>query len=130
MANSRKHPRFERVAYQLAYGAETRARTSPNVHATARYCKTDRNWARGQAQLAGGIWFSNPSPSAPPSALTPVAVQLRLVVVGAMRAMPRSIHGVRFATTATARSDRRIALRGPGVGVDASSASAEPACAP
>ena len=32
---------------------------------------------------------------------------------------------MRLAITATARSERRIAIRGPGVGVDASSASAE-----
>ncbi len=51
-------------------------------------------------------------------------------VAGARRAAPRRIHGVRFAITATARSDRRIAVRGPGVGVDASFASAESACAP
>jgi hypothetical protein len=34
---------------------------------------------------------------------------------------------VRLAITAAARSERRIAARGPGVGVDASSASADPA---
>ena len=43
----------------------------------------------------------------PPSALIPVAVQLRLVA-GARRAIPRRIHGVRLAITAMARSDRRI----------------------
>jgi hypothetical protein len=48
-----------------------------------------------------------------------VAVQLRSVD-GERRAMPRRIHGVRFAITSTARSDRRIMVRGPGVGVDAS----------
>ena len=51
-------------------------------------------------------------------------------VTGAMRAIPRSIHGVRLAITATARSERRIAVLGPGVGVDASCASADPARAP
>jgi hypothetical protein len=35
------------------------------------------------------------------------------------RAIPRRIHGVRLAITAAARSERRIAVRGPGVGVDA-----------
>ncbi len=44
--------------------------------------------------------------------------------------MARRIHGVRFAITATARSDGRIALRGPGVGVDANPASADPARGP
>ena len=79
------------------------------------------NWARGRAQRRAKVGFQNPSPSAPPSALTPVAVQLRLVVAGARRAIPRRIHGVRLAITSTARSERRIAVRGPGVGVDASS---------
>ncbi len=65
----------------------------------------------------------------PPSALIPVAVQLRLVA-GARRAIPRRIHGVRWAITAMARSDRRIPAWGPGVGVDASWASADPARAP
>ena len=41
--------------------------------------------------------------------------------------MPRRIHGVRLAIISTARSERRIAVRGPGVGADASSASADPA---
>src|SRR6478609_458666 len=54
----------------------------------------------------------------PPSALTPVAAQLR--TVGVRRATPRRIHGVRLAIAATARSERRIAVRGPGVGVDTS----------
>ncbi len=44
--------------------------------------------------------------------------------------MPRRIHGVRFAITSTARSVRRIAARGPGVGVDARIASAESAPIP
>ena len=44
--------------------------------------------------------------------------------------MPRRIHGVRFAITSTARSVRRIAVRGPGVGVDARIASAESAPIP
>ena len=35
-------------------------------------------------------------------------------VAGVRRAIPRRIHGVRFAMTATARSERRIAVRGPG----------------
>ena len=47
-------------------------------------------------------------------------------VASAMRATPRRIHGVCRAITATARSERRIEVRGPGVGVDASSASADP----
>jgi hypothetical protein len=64
----------------------------------------------------------------PPSALTP-AVHLRSAA-GARRAIPRRIHGVRLAITSTARSERRIAVRGPGVGIDASSASADPARAP
>ena len=50
--------------------------------------------------------------------------------VGARRAIPRRIHGVRLAITSTARSERRIAVRGPGVGIDTSSASADPARAP
>jgi hypothetical protein len=50
--------------------------------------------------------------------------------VGARRATPRRIHGVRLAIAATARSERRIAVRGPGVGVDTSAASADPARAP
>ena len=45
-----------------------------------------------------------------PTALTPVAVQLR--TVGVKRAIPRTIHGVRLAITSTARSERRIAVRG------------------
>ncbi len=64
----------------------------------------------------------------PPSALTP-AVQLR-PVAGARRAIPRRIHGARLAITSTARSERRITVRGPGVGIDASSASADPARGP
>jgi hypothetical protein len=36
---------------------------------------------------------------------------------GARRAIPRRIHGVCLAITAAARSERRIAVRGPGVGV-------------
>ena len=64
----------------------------------------------------------------PPTALTP-AVQRR-PVAGARRATPRRIHGVRLAIAATARSERRIAVRGPGVGVDISSASADPAGGP
>ena len=79
----------------------------------------------GRAQRRAKVGFQNPSPSAPPSALTPIAVQLR-PVAGARRAIPRRIHGVRLAITATARSERRIAVRGPGVGVEASSASTDP----
>ena len=60
--------------------------------------------------------------------MTPVAVQLR--TAGERLAIPRRIHGVRLAITSTARSVRRIAVRGPGVGVDASSASADPARGP
>jgi len=45
-----------------------------------------------------------------------------LPVIGARRAIPRRIHGVRLAISATARSDGRIALRGPGVGVDGTGA--------
>jgi hypothetical protein len=60
----------------------------------------------------------------PPTALTP-AVQRR-PVAGARRAIPRRIHGVRLAITSTARSERRIAVRRPGVDIDASSASADP----
>jgi len=40
-------------------------------------------------------------------------------VAGVRRAIPRKIHGVRLAITATARSERRIAVRGPGVGCQA-----------
>jgi len=68
------------------------------------------------------------APETPPTALTP-AVHRR-PVAGAMRAIPRRIHGVRLAITATARSERRIAVRGPGVGIDASSASGDPAGGP
>jgi hypothetical protein len=46
------------------------------------------------------------------------------------RATPRTIHGVRLAIISTARSERRIAVRRSGVGIDASSASADPARAP
>jgi hypothetical protein len=83
---------------------------------------------RGPRIAAGEGWGSESIPEATPSALTPVAVQLR--TFGVKRAMPRRIHGVRLAITATARSDLRIAVRGPGVGVDASSASADPAGGP
>jgi hypothetical protein len=83
---------------------------------------------RGPRIAAGEGWGSESISEPTPSALTPVAVQLR--TVGVKRAMPRRIHGVRLAITATARSDRRIAVRGPGVGVDASSASADPAGGP
>ncbi len=38
----------------------------------------------------------------------------RRSAVGARRAIPRRIHGVRLAIIATARSERRIAVRGPG----------------
>jgi hypothetical protein len=51
-------------------------------------------------------------------------------LAAARRAIPRRIHGVGLAITSTARSERRIAVRGPGVGVDASFASADPARAP
>ena len=51
-------------------------------------------------------------------------------LAGARRAIPRRIHRVRLAITATAWSERCIAVCGPGVGVDASSASADPAGAP
>ena len=44
--------------------------------------------------------------------------------------MPRRIHGVRLAITSTARSVRCIVARGPGVGADASCASADPARVP
>jgi hypothetical protein len=64
----------------------------------------------------------------PPTALTP-AVQRR-PVAGARRATPRRIHGARLAITSTARSERCIAVRRPGVGIDASSASADPAGGP
>ena len=64
----------------------------------------------------------------PPTALTP-AVQLRSVA-GARRAIPRRIHGVRLAIASTARSERRIAVRRAGVGIDTSSASADPARGP
>ncbi len=64
----------------------------------------------------------------PPTALTP-AVQRR-PLAGARRPIPRRIHGARLAIASTARSDRRIAVRRPGVGIDASSASADPARAP
>ena len=62
------------------------------------------------------------------SALTPT-LHLR-PVAGARRAIPRTIHGVRLAITSTARSERRIAVRRPGVGIDASSASGDPARGP
>ena len=84
-----------------------------------------RSWSVGQRTAGGKVEFQNPSPSA----LTRVSVQLRLVA-GASRATPRRIHGVCRAITASARSERRIAVRGPGVGVDASSASGDPARAP
>jgi hypothetical protein len=62
---------------------------------------------RGPRTAAGEGWVSESVPSATPSALTPVAVQLR--TVGVRRAIPRRIHGVRLAISATARSERRIA---------------------
>src|SRR6201999_4604931 len=83
---------------------------------------------RGPRIAAGEGWGSESIPEPTPSALAAVAVQVR--TVGVMRAMPRRIHGVRLAITATARSERRIAVRGPGVGVDASCASADPAGGP
>jgi hypothetical protein len=49
---------------------------------------------------------------------------------GVRRAIPRSIHGVRLAITAMARSDRSMPAWGAGVGVEASWASADPARAP
>jgi hypothetical protein len=64
----------------------------------------------------------------PPGALTQSA-HLR-PVAGATRAIPRRIHGVRPAISFAARSERRIAMRAPGVGVDTNSASADPARAP
>ena len=64
----------------------------------------------------------------PPTALTP-AVQRR-PVAGARWAIPRRIHGARLPITSTARSERRIAVRRPGVGIDASSASCDPARGP
>src|SRR3954451_10949341 len=83
---------------------------------------------RGAAHSGGGrVGFWNPCPSAPLSTLNPVGVQLRLVVTGVRRAIPRRIHGVRLAITSMARSERRIAVRRPGVGIDASSAPADPA---
>ena len=48
-------------------------------------------------------------------------------MAGARRAIPRRIHGARLPIVSTARSERRIAVRRPGVGIDASSASADPA---
>jgi hypothetical protein len=67
---------------------------------------------------------------AAPCVLTPVASHLR-PVAGARRAVPRRIHGALLAITSTARSDRRIVVRRPGgVGVDATSASTDPAGAP
>jgi hypothetical protein len=57
------------------------------------------------------------------------AVQLRRVA-GARRAIPRRIRGARLAITSTARSERRITVRRPGVGIDASSASGDPARGP
>jgi hypothetical protein len=51
-------------------------------------------------------------------------------VAGARRAIPRRIHGARVAITSTARSERRIAVRRPGVGIDASCASGDPARGP
>ena len=83
---------------------------------------------RGPRTAAGEGWVSESVPSATSSAQTPLAVQLR--TVGARRAIPRRIHGVRLAITSTARSERRIPGRGPGVGVDASSASTDPAGGP
>jgi hypothetical protein len=77
---------------------------------------------RGLRTAAGEGWVSESVTSATPSALTPVAVQLRTVEV--RWAIPRRIHGVRLAISATARSERRIAVRGLGVGVDTSCASA------
>ena len=57
------------------------------------------------------------------------AVQRR-PVAGARWAIPRRIHGARLPITSTARSERRIAVRRPGVGIDASSASCDPARGP
>jgi hypothetical protein len=91
-------------------------------------CKLAELWRGPRTEAGRTLGFPNPSPSAPPSALTPVAVQLR--TVGARRAIPRRIHGVRLAISATARSDRRIAVRGPGVGVDSSCASGDPTRGP
>ncbi len=63
-----------------------------------------------------------------PARMTP-AVQRRSVA-GARWAIPRRIHGARLAITSTARSERRIAVRRPGVGIDTSLASADPAGGP
>ena len=82
-----------------------------------------RRWHLNAIHLSTMSWTQTP-----PSALTP-AVQRR-PVAGARRPIPRRIHGVRLAITSTARSERRIAVRGPGVGVAASSASDDPARAP
>ena len=76
------------------------------------------SFRRGR-RLDTAVWASRPSGGC---YLRPVA--------GARRATPRRIHGVRLAIAATARSERRIAVRGPGVGVDTSSASADPAGGP
>jgi hypothetical protein len=62
---------------------------------------------RGPRTAAGEGWVSESVPNATPSTLTPVAVQLR--TVGVRRAIPRRIHSVRVAISATARSERRIA---------------------
>ena len=69
---------------------------------------------RGPPRRREEGWGFESLPERPPSALIPVAVQLRLVA-GARRAIARRIHGVRLAITAMARSNRRIVVRGPGV---------------
>ena len=88
------------------------------------FASTDRRrWHLNATHLSTMSWTQ-----IPPSALTP-AVQRR-PVAGVRRPIPRRIHGARVAIASTARSDRRIAVRRSGVGIDASSASADPARAP
>ena len=94
-----------------------------------------RSASRSNSAIAMRRWHLNAThlstmsrTQTPPSPLTP-AVQRR-PVAGARRAIPRTIHGARLAIASTARSERRIAVRRPGVGIDASSASADPAGGP
>ena len=104
--------------------AERTRRGSASVHVTARTANW-QNWAVGQHTAAAEGWVSESRPERADSG----SCQLRLVA-GARRATPRRIHGVRLAITSMARSDRRIAVRAPGVGVDTSVASADPAGGP
>ena len=124
--------------YSTAQGAPEVARRGEPLFADLVVPFSDcpsSSWRSGPARMHRRRWHLNAThlstmswTQTPASALTP-AVHLR-PLAGARRAIPRRSHGACVAIASTVRSERRIAVRRSGVGIDASSASADPARGP